>query len=60
MVPSSADIDRPSTPPDQPIRNKYDKYHTCDVVNIIALQHARVSGDPNVTLKCHANILVYC
>ena len=40
---------RPSKPLNQPIRNKYDIQYIRDVIYIIALQHARISDDQNVT-----------
>ena len=46
MVPSSADIVLQNRRISQ---SKTGTMNICDVVNIIALQHARVTGDQNVT-----------
>ena len=46
MAPSSADIVLQNSRISQ---SETSTIHICDVINIIALQHARVSGDQTVT-----------
>ena len=48
MAPSSADIVLQNCRISQ---SETSTINICDVVNIMALQHARVSGDQNVTLS---------